>query len=160
MVPPTGEALALAATPLTPGVTVDGQQVTLAQASGLAVAEFGPVPQNVRITLRVLPGSVSGLYGLRLRGGDQFAPGYDVQILPAERMVKLHEETIAAVEGLDQPFTVEIILQDDLIDLCIDDRRCIVNRCPERRGDRFFLFAQNTQVTFADLQVQPMGKTT
>lgn len=68
-------------------------------------------------------------------------------------MVKLHEEAIYAVDGLDQPFTLEIILHDDILDLCIEQRRCLVNRCPERRRERLFFFAQDSGVMFAEIRL-------
>ena len=71
-------------------------------------------------------------------------------------MVKLHGETIYAVDGLDRPFLLEIILKDDIIDVCIDNRRCIVNRCPELRGDRLFFFAHNSEVAFSAIEIRPL----
>ena len=76
-----------------------------------------------------------------------------------ERIVKLHEEAIYAVEGLDRPFSLEIVLYEDLIDVCVDGRRCIVNRCPDRQGDRLFLFAHAGSVTVTDLKIEPLAAT-
>ena len=94
-------------------------------------------------------------FGLRLRG-DDFAGGYELAFLLPERMVKLHDETIYAVEGLDRPFSLEIVAYEDMLDVCIDERRCIINRCPQQRGDKLFFFAHNAEVTLHNLQVEPL----
>ena len=64
---------------------------------------------------------------------------------------------ITAVEGLDRPFTLEIVLYADLIDVCVDGERCIVNRCPEHQGDRLFFFAHASSITITDLKIEPLA---
>jgi len=43
---------------------------------------------------------------------------------------------------------LEIALRDDIIDVCIDGSRTLIDRCPERRGDKLLLYAQDSAVTF------------
>ena len=65
------------------------------------------------------------------------------------------------VEGLDRPFTLDVIAKDDILDVCIDDRRTLVIRVTDRLdGDRLFFFAQNANVTFEDLSVRPLTPST
>ena len=52
------------------------------------------------------------------------------------------------MDGLDEPFTLVVVLKDDIIDVCIDDRRTLIDRCPEQRGDRIRLYAQDSAVMF------------
>lgn len=150
---PVGPPLPLALQALTEGVTGDSQRMDLAAPAGLAVGMLGGVARNVHLTLQLIPQTAVGNFGLRLRGHDHFAGGYDLRFYPIERRVTLHEESIEAVDGLDRPFTVEINLKEDIIDVCIDQRRCLVNRCPERQGDRLFFFGQNSTVTVRNLEV-------
>lgn len=114
------------------------------------------LPRNLYLKVMIFPEPGSASFGLRLRGAGNFASGYDLSFHLPEQMVKLHGETIYAVDGLDRPFSLEIILKDDIIDVCIDNRRCIVNRCPELRGDRLFFFAHNSEVTFSAIEIRPL----
>jgi len=114
------------------------------------------LPRNLYLKVMIFPEPGSASFGLRLRGAGNFASGYDLSFHLPEQMVKLHGETIYAVDGLDRPFSLEIILKGDIIDVCIDNRRCIVNRCPELRGDRLFFFAHNSEVTFSDIEIRPL----
>lgn len=156
LTPPTAAPLPCTPTVLVGDVTASEAEITLDGGQGLAVAMLNAIPQEVRITLHCQPQATVGSYGLRLRGTGNFEEGYDLLFQPVERLVRLYEEAIYAVDGLDRPFTVEILLYADLIDLCIDGRRCIVNRCPERRGDRLFFFAHQSRVTFGRIQIAPL----
>ncbi|MCB0095581.1 MAG: hypothetical protein KDE46_07660 [Caldilineaceae bacterium] len=113
------------------------------------------LPPNFYLRMRLHPQPGSVRFGLRLRGSGNFASGYDLTIHIPERMVRLHNEAIYAVNGLDQPFTLEAVVKDDIIDVCIDQRRCIVNRCPELQGDRLFVFAHNAEVYVDEIEIRP-----
>jgi hypothetical protein len=153
--PPAGAPLWLTLQPLTPNARTAGPTLHLRAEEGLEAAAVSGVPHNVRILLDVQPEPRAGAFGLRLRSQD-FGSGYELVFLPAERMVKLHNETIYGVEGLDRPFTLEIVACEDILDVCIDERRAIVNRCPAQRGEQLQLFAQNATVTFYNLQIEPL----
>ena len=157
LTPPTAPAIARPVIALTAGVAAVDGNVQLDGRAGLAVAMLTEIPHNVRLTLRCCPESAVGNFGLRLRGTGNFAAGYDLLFQPVAQIVKLHEEIITAVAGLDRPFTLEILLYADLIDVCVDGRRCIVNRCPERQGDRLFFFAHASSITVTDLIIEPLA---
>jgi len=156
LTPPTAAPLVSTPVALTGDVTASEAELTLDGGQGLAVAMLTAIPQAVRITFQCQPQRAVGSYGLRLRGTGKFEGGYDLLFQPVERVVRLHEEAIDAVDGLDRPFAVEIILYEDLIDVCIDGRRCIVNRCPERQGDRLFFFVHQSSVSFRTIQIAPL----
>lgn len=145
--------LSLGLSSMAPGKEVDNA-IRLRAWQSLQVMTFAGLPRNVHLKLRILPQAGSASFGLRVRGEGAFASGYDLTFQAPERLVRLHNETIYAVEGLDQPFGLELILKDDMIDVCIDERRCIVNRCPELTGDRLFFFAHNAEVVFADIELR------
>ena len=112
------------------------------------------VPRNARITMVVTPQGVPAQFGIYLRGDEDVRSGYALRFLPFEGRVELFDEALTAVEGLADTFTLDIVLKDDLIDVCIDQRRCIINRCPELHGDRLFFFALNATVAFDDLEIR------
>jgi len=47
-------------------------------------------------------------------------------------------------------------LKDDIVDVVIDNRRTLIDRCPQRSGDAILLFAQNGAVRFDELSVRPL----
>jgi hypothetical protein len=153
--PPGGTPLTLTIDCLTPGATHEDHAILLQGAEGLAGAVAHSIPRNVRILMDVLPQPGAGTFGLRLRSRD-FASGYELSFHVPERSVRLGSETICAVDGLDRPFSLEIVAYGDILDVCIDERRCIVNRCPEQHGDQLYFFAHNAGVSFHHLQVEPL----
>jgi hypothetical protein len=88
-----------------------------------------------------------------LRGQGAFAEKYDLTFDIPLRTVTLAQERIEGVTGLDGPFRLEVILKDDLIDVCIGEQRCIINRLPELQGDRLFFFCENGAVQFTEIEV-------
>ncbi len=157
MVPASGSNLTLAYKPLTQGVSTHANTITLHADEGQEAAIVENVPQNVRITLNVKPKAKSADFGLWLRGLGNFETGYQLHFLPYEKKVTLNGQSISCVEGLDQPFSLEIIVKDDIIDVCADNRRCLIDRCYELLGDRLFFFCQNGDVTFDTIEIAPLN---
>ena len=108
---------------------------------------------DARLAIRIVPGPGCGGYGVRLRAGDTFDSGYGLHFSPYERVVRLNDQAIYGVVGLDQPFGLEMVMRDDIIDVCIDGRRTLIDRCPERHGDRVLLYGLDTNVTFEAVEV-------
>ncbi len=69
--------------------------------------------------------------GVRLCERTPFVDGVTLELLAAAQCVELHDAAIDPVAGLDAEFTLEIILKDDLIDMCVNGRTCLINRCSE-----------------------------
>ncbi|HOU12183.1 MAG TPA: hypothetical protein PKZ84_03640 [Anaerolineae bacterium] len=149
---------ALTLTALTAGVAGKPEQFHLAGNEGLAVAALATAPRAGRLMARIIPGAGMGTFGLRFRGAGRFEAGYELRFAPHTRTVALFDTTIEAVAGLDQPFELEVVWQDDIIDVCIDGRRCIVNRCPEPRGEQLFVFCHNGGITVEGLTVTQARK--
>jgi hypothetical protein len=49
-----------------------------------------------------------------------------------------------------------MIMKDDIIDACVDDRRCIVNRLPEQKGNFLWLYVKHGYVKFNSMVVSPI----
>jgi len=153
MYPAPDTVFALPCTPLTPGASGSAKSITLRAIEGLEVAAIDQVPHNVQIRMDVEPTALSADFGLWLRGSGNFENGYQMHFLPYEQKVTLNQQAITSVDGLDRPFSLEIILKDDIIDVCLDQRRCLIDRCPERTGSRLFFFCHNGEVTFRSIQI-------
>jgi beta-fructofuranosidase len=140
---------------LTAGVLPgENEGVTLAAPREFAACALTGVPQEVRVTMRVIPEPATAEFGLRLRGTGRFAGGYMLRFQPHNGAVSLHDVTLARVDGLDRPFDLDIIMRGDIIDVSIDGRRCLVNRLPEQRGSSLFCFCQEGQVRFDAVKVR------
>jgi hypothetical protein len=65
---------------------------------------------------------------------------------------------ISSVTDINRSFTLDIIVKDDLVDACIDNRRTIITRNRTRLdGDRLFLFVSHGAVVYEDIQVCPLS---
>ena len=156
MIPAVGETLSLTLVKLTSGVEGTPQQIKLDAMQGLEGALLSSLPRHVRVTARITVQTPTGEFGLQLRETGQFENGYNLSFRPHENRVALHDQSIWNVTGLDQGCTLDIILKDDLIDVCINDRRCIINRCPEIDGDRLAFFCRDGRVQFDEIAVRPL----
>lgn len=155
-IPTSMPAFLLKPQPRTPGATVDADGVVLDNACSLEAVALNPVGRNARIRMRVRPRPDARRFGLKLRADPYAAAGYDLEFDPAARTVRLHNESLAAVEGIERPFTLDVILRDDIIDVCIDSRRCLINRCPQLQGEHVFLYGYCGCVAFEEISLRPL----
>ena len=64
---------------------------------------------------------------------------------------------IEGVGGLANPFELDLIVKDDFVDACIDNRRTIISRHPDRpQGERLFFFVDSGEVLFEDVRIKPL----
>ncbi len=166
MIPQTAEPLPL---------TYDGENTTLSSGAITLRERAAPppaisgVPADARITFEVTPGPAAAYFGVRLRGTDDGTDGYVLEFIPREQTVRIYapdnaatlaNRTITNVAGLDRTFTVDIVMTEDIIDVCVDNRRCLCTRLPERRGDTLGLFSVFGEVTFNQIEVRPLTAST
>jgi beta-fructofuranosidase len=154
MLPPAGAPLQLPLSPLTHHAAVGKDCVRIDAREGFGAGMVENVPVNARIKLHLHPEKDSADFGLCLRGFGNLERGYFLRFLPFEQRVVFNQQYLSCVEGLDQPFQVEIIQTGDIIDICINQQRCLIDRCPELRGERLFFFCQNGSVTFDNISIQ------
>ena len=62
------------------------------------------------------------------------------------------------VEGLNEPFTLDIIIKDRILDVCIGNRRTFIARRADPGGNRLFFFAQGGAVVFEQIEIRPLVK--
>ena len=155
MVPGTGEAAALEFKALGDGASGDGRQVRLRSADGISEAMLSGLPFNSRVQLRIAAKATS--VGLRLRATGEKGAGHEIRFAPAERNIAVTGgKAISEVEGLDRVFSVDIILKDNILDICIGEQRTLVNWVPMLRGDRMVLFVEKGEATFEQIAARPL----
>jgi beta-fructofuranosidase len=156
MIPAERMPSTISLTPVIGEVQIDGTQLRLTAHEGLAVASLDGASRDLYLRLRVEPQTSSAEFGLRLRASAEYSPGYELCFHPYEARVTLHDTAIHSVADLNRAFDLEVILKEDIIDVCIDKRRCIINRCPELSGDHLFFFCRNGEVSFGEIEVRAL----
>lgn len=152
MIPRGGEPLAPRCQALDAGACGDGRSVRLAAPDGRSAAELSPLPWNARIRLR-LNGRAAAM-ALHLRSSAADPRGHEVCVQPAEKCVSVSGATgLTAVEGLDRPFTLEIVLKDHILDLCVNQQRTLVNWVTGASGDRLVLAVEKGRVLCDQLEI-------
>jgi hypothetical protein len=156
MIPRTGEALKLSWKPLKGDVSVDKESVRLRAEGSMACALVANIPQNVRITLRAKPQAGGPHFGLCARGKGNYEGGCELYFEPAKQRLQYRNGPgLEKVSGLDKEFTIDLIVKDDLVDVCVANNRTLIHR-QDANGDRLFLFVRKGEVTFDDIRVRPL----
>ncbi len=157
MIPATGQPLPLKAVTDAQTKASGTNSFAMNAPNGVGATYFDNIPKNARITLEIEPDGTHEEYGLVLRSNKQASEGYKLRFSANEKMVTLHNTSIYAVEGLNNRIKVDIIMKDGIIDVDIDNKRCIVNRLPEEKGEGFlWLFAKHGNVKFHSVKVFPI----
>ncbi len=149
-------------------VTGSPTRVLVESFSGLAIGAIDHIPRNFRLKLRVKPEPKTSAFGLCVRGSGLYEKGHELRLEPSREKVgwrHLDSDTIeengrAAIYNvgrLEMGLDLEVIAKDDILDVCVDGRRTLINRAkPSFNGDRLFLFAQNGSATFEHIEVEPL----
>ena len=125
-------------------------RVSKSQAEQVVATDL---PANIHISLTISPGIDISYFGLRLRGAADDRPGHQLTFAPRERTVRifsldnprtLSHRAITNVTGLDAPFTVDILIYGDIVDICVDNRHCLCTRLPELRTDTLAVCSMKT----------------
>ena len=155
MIPATGPATALEFKALSDGVSGDASQVRIRSIEGIGQAMLSGLPANGRVQLRIDARAAS--FGIRLRAKDDQGEAHEVRFAPAERKAWVTGgHSLVEVEGLDLAFSVDVILKDNILDVCIGGKRTLVNWVPNLRGDRMILFVEKGEANFEQITAQPL----
>ncbi len=88
-----------------------------------------------------------------LRSADGGNSGYKLGFSPDNSTVSLGNTTISAVHNLNNTVKIDIIMKGSIIDVCVDNRRCIVNRCYEQKGNKLWIYAKHGNVLFKSINI-------
>jgi beta-fructofuranosidase len=156
MIPETGQALPLKINASLYARLFNGNEVQINSPDGVGAAFASNIPGKCRITLEIEPQGITEEYGLLLRSDEKGTIGYRLNFSANTQIVSLGNTNIKAVRGLHKPVKVDIILYDDIIDVCIGEKRCIVNRTPEQKGSLVWFYAKHGSVIFKSIKVNPI----
>ena len=158
LIPPTGQALTLSAFTDSLKAVKDPENILLNSPDGVSSVRFDQVPLNARITLEIEPSDNNEEYGLYLRSSARGTDGYKLAFQADNEVVSLGNTSIRAVDGLHKTIRVDIIMENSLIDVSVDQRRCIVNRTPEQKGNSLWLYAKHGKVRFRSISISPISE--
>jgi len=130
--------------------------VEIDSPNGIGSAHIMNVPYNCRITLEMEPVGNNDEFGLYLRTNDKAEGGYKLNFSPDRRVVQLGNVSIESVEGLNNTLTIDIVMMNDIIDVCINNRRCIANRCPEQKGEQLWFYTRHGDVSFKSIKISEL----
>jgi beta-fructofuranosidase len=137
--------------PLTAGAEASPDAVSLRAPNGEAVAETAPVPPDFHLRCVVRPQRDNARFGLGLRIGENYGSGYVLAFEPGADSVTLVDQVLGGVAEIADAFDLTVICHGDLIDVCIGGMHCMIDRLPERRGDRLFWFCEAGEVAFEEI---------
>lgn len=149
----TGERVEPRFEALTSGASFEAGQICLEAGQTQEAGALFPVPQNFRLRCRVQPQNTSARFGLGLRGAGRLESQYELSFEPGLGQVQLADQKIEGVDLIRQPFEIEVAFQGDIVEVCIHQQRCIINRLPELRGERLFFFCEYGTVVFQDIGI-------
>jgi beta-fructofuranosidase len=155
LIPATGSQLPLALI-TDANTTAKKDEFSISALGATGVAHFENIPANCRITLEIIPEGISEDYGLVLKADAKGAGGYPLRFSMNEESVSLGNTSIGAVTGLRDHITVDIIIKGNIIDVNVDNKRCIVNRTIEQNGNALWFYVKNGLAGFKNVKVFPL----
>lgn len=176
MIPLSGKTLPLSVSHKKGDVSGDFERLVVCSDGKLAYAAVDDVPQDVRIRLRVVPSQGVEAFGVCLRGEGDYARGSELCFRPRENHVQFEHPNdgglgelqpvkhrmdgdvgaLPPVIGLDRSLTLDIIMKDRIVDVCIASRRTFIARRNDLGGKSLFLFAKGGEVSFEDVEIRPL----
>jgi hypothetical protein len=153
VLPAIGAALSPELDFLTNGASGSPTRIQLDGPETLTVAALCGLPRSFRLRCRVEAGPGTPRFGLGLRGAGAYETFYPLAFSPHRRTVSLARESIECLDELDGPFELDLVLMDDIIDVCVGQRHCLINRLTELNGDRLFFFCEDGSAIFSEIEV-------
>ena len=147
------------------GVREDNGVIYLDAPEGVAMARLSDTPADGILSCRITPQAGTTEYGLLLRADAQMETGYRLSFFPLEKRVTLQRSSetnprpraaVYDVEGLDQSTHVVVCLKDSLIDVCVNDRHTLIERCFDHRGMNLGLFVRAGGARIENPSISPL----
>ncbi|MHB0858696.1 MAG: family 43 glycosylhydrolase [Anaerolineae bacterium] len=140
----------------------------LGSAEGLAVARVPTPSRNYRVRVKARAEEGTANFGLCVRASVDLASGFEVRFCPEIKMVLIgsidkgmnavvHPTYLEHVEGLDGEVDIQLVVYQDIIDLCINGIRTLVCPISPTAQAEFSVFAHEGQVAFSDMTIEAIS---
>jgi len=138
---------------------------------GLSIVKLGALPRNCKITCDFTLSDDIGVFGLMLRGSEDYSRYYAVKFEP--KMNRLGFDRLPRHDGclhtevdverycplaLNVKHHLAIILEDSVYAVFVDDKYAMCGRCFTSEDGNLSLFAQDQGVAFTDVRLWEEAK--
>ncbi|MDR3269411.1 MAG: family 43 glycosylhydrolase [Tannerella sp.] len=134
-------------------------EIRMTASGSVGVASISGLPENYRITMDIIPEGNYDELGLFLRAEDKDRKGYKLELNPNRESVLLQSTSIQSVKDLRSPLRLDIIVKDEFFDVCVNNKRCIINRLPEQKGRSLFFYVKNGSAVIRDIRMYELTAT-
>ena len=110
--------------------------------NGTSVASISDLPVNYRITMEIQPLSNYDEIGLFVRATDA-----------NKESAFIYNTGINTVKDMRKTIILDLILKDEFIDMNINGKRSVINRLPEKKGQKLFFFLKNGSATIKNINI-------
>ncbi len=117
-----------------------------------------PLPENFRLRMRVVPVSTDGTMTIRLTADDNPESGFPLEIHFREKRITLGNAGIDRLDMFGDAFMLDIIVDGNIVDVSVDNKRCLINRNFDRKGNRLYFSARNGKTAFLDIKAFSIKK--
>ncbi|MCD8042828.1 MAG: family 43 glycosylhydrolase [Tannerellaceae bacterium] len=137
-----------------PVATRNIPDICLNALGNTVLEEINNLPENCRIRFEVQPEGAYEETGVCLWAHDKDNKGYKLDFNASRGRVLSEDTAIEGVHCLSQPFTVDILLKGQFMDVCVNNKRCILNRFPEHSGKNALFYVKNGKAAFRNITVE------
>jgi hypothetical protein len=156
MIPETGQELTTEIILDLQSSRIGNKGISINSPGGVGVAHLEHIPLNCRISMEIEPAGPDAEYGLYLQSNEHARNGYRLNFEPYSKTVSLGNTKIEAVDGLNRPLLLDVVMKDGIIDVNIDNRRTILNRTYEEKGSFLWFYAKHGKVIFSSITIAPL----
>lgn len=128
-------------------------KLTLDSPNGIGVASLSDLPVDYRITMKIKLLSNYDEIGLFVRADDKRNKGYKIELNANKESAFIYNTGINTVKDLRKTIVLDVILKDEFIDVNINGKRSIINRLPEKKGQKLFFFLKNGSAEIKDIKI-------
>jgi sucrose-6-phosphate hydrolase SacC (GH32 family) len=158
MIPETGSVIDAKIITDIDATATDQHGISINASGSVGAAHIENIPQNCRISLVIEPTGLNEGYGFFVHSGDKAEGGYKINFSSSAKTVSIGNTSIEAVDGLNKPINVDIVMKDGIIDMDVDHRRTIVNRTYEQNGSFLWFYAKHGKVNFKSIKISPLSE--
>ena len=138
------------------GIQKKAGEIALDAEYSLETAYCDNLSPNYRLTARIVQKSATKEFGFFFSNSGQLS--HRIEFNPSARIVSLASDiSIEQVEELSQnEFDLEVVIIDNLIDVCIDGQRTIINSRQSNNDGCLIIYVENGKVEFKNINIYPL----
>jgi hypothetical protein len=155
---PRGEPISPLLSAVTPGAAVTDGLLSLSHTGELEAASCANVPENAYIRMSLGSDSGAGPFGLRLRAAQDFTSGVELSFHFAEGIVRLGGQELRGCALDRQNLDLEIYQFGTILDVCINQEHCLIERVPDARGDTLWFWALDGSLEVSGLEIRQVSE--